>query len=178
MEQETGEGTMRACWAHCSNWILRNTDRPEDIHIKRGFTPVALVLIVIIIAQIVQNAVGDTNYIFLSAMVMHLVSFTQFLARGVLAMDMELSLIGVFVLSVLASLLQDLHAASALSVRVWFYVIPLLDFALVFNVARCIPGVLSLTLLYLLFERAEAALRFGVYEAIDSSAPPVCDCAE
>eukprot|EP00756_Hemistasia_phaeocysticola_P027176 Hpha_TRINITY_DN16102_c2_g1::TRINITY_DN16102_c2_g1_i1::g.5586::m.5586 len=163
----------------CSHFIMRESDSPEDVRIKRAYTPVAICFLVAVVLLLARDTGGDhRTWILRVAYILIIVSDLQFLIQGFLGRRMGTAVDIVIVLKVISLLLWDVGLASDLRSRSWSTVIILLDAALVFHTPRTIPLVLFLTLGYLLVERVEAGMRFGLYHLIQPNTPVVCDCAD
>eukprot|EP00756_Hemistasia_phaeocysticola_P032425 Hpha_TRINITY_DN16406_c3_g15::TRINITY_DN16406_c3_g15_i1::g.160206::m.160206 len=166
------------CWLKCSGWILRESDTPDDVRIKRTFSPVVIILSFVVLIQIAYAFQTTSNVVYIAGMFCILVAALVFLTRGCAGSDMRSSLDMMIPCVLLGVLLADAFAASELRPRSWVLVILILDVTLVFNIPKMIPLVLSLTLAFLLLERMEAVTRFGFYEVAASESPPACACAD
>eukprot|EP00756_Hemistasia_phaeocysticola_P037168 Hpha_TRINITY_DN16681_c2_g4::TRINITY_DN16681_c2_g4_i1::g.181215::m.181215 len=167
------------CCRKCSGWMIRDSDTPADVKIKTALTPVAFALGAIAAYGLygeVFEARKNTTHI--CAMLILIISFVQFIVRGAFGLDMKRSIDIMIVLILVGVVAQDLYVASEIRTRTWSFVVLLLDNALVWNVPSTIPLVLVVTLLYLIIERSEASLRYGLYDAVASEPPPVCECAQ
>eukprot|EP00756_Hemistasia_phaeocysticola_P028226 Hpha_TRINITY_DN16166_c2_g1::TRINITY_DN16166_c2_g1_i1::g.4374::m.4374 len=177
MEEE--EGSKRKCCTCCTTLLLREGDSAEDTRIKRELTPLMLMLVplnFVVVWYFVRDV--DTNPFFVAAFGAFGAASLTFLSLGrlgrppmlrVLTLSIMIALVGV--------LLHDLSTAANLWPRSWSFVVLLLDLALVFNIPGVIPCILTVTLIYLLFERVESGRRFGIYDAFHvQPVPPLCDC--
>eukprot|EP00756_Hemistasia_phaeocysticola_P034194 Hpha_TRINITY_DN16509_c1_g9::TRINITY_DN16509_c1_g9_i1::g.135381::m.135381 len=159
----------------CSGWIMRKSDTPEDIRIKRILTPLVMGVLLVGFFNIYRGLVGY-GAMYVVSNVVWCVGFTYFLVRGSMGSDMTLALDVMAIFTAVADLLYDSWAAAELQARSWPYVVLILDLLLVFDTPRMIPVILCLTLVYLLIERIEAGMRFGLYNLVASNSPQVCDC--
>eukprot|EP00756_Hemistasia_phaeocysticola_P033921 Hpha_TRINITY_DN16493_c3_g1::TRINITY_DN16493_c3_g1_i1::g.159815::m.159815 len=178
LEHKGWRGRVELCCGRCSAWIMRDSDSPEDIRIKRGLTPVAMFLLLFAVYSITHNFLTTNNPIFIGSIVFYAAAMVQFLAQGCLGRGMKGAVDVLIGLSLVGIVLTDLGNVAELGVRVWSFVVLLLDIALVFNTPRTIPIVISITLVYLLVERLEAGVRFGLYDVFSfDDTLETCDCA-
>eukprot|EP00756_Hemistasia_phaeocysticola_P033908 Hpha_TRINITY_DN16490_c7_g4::TRINITY_DN16490_c7_g4_i1::g.159951::m.159951 len=73
------------CFQRCSNWIMRDTDTPTETSLKRGFTPVAVVMFFITVYLVYSKATRkgeEFNAVDLAAMIIYNLAFTQYLVWG------------------------------------------------------------------------------------------------
>eukprot|EP00756_Hemistasia_phaeocysticola_P011411 Hpha_TRINITY_DN15119_c3_g1::TRINITY_DN15119_c3_g1_i1::g.126763::m.126763 len=181
---ESGEGRwvirLERCFARWSAWIMRESDTPKDGHIKRTLTPpVMLLLFFALIMLVVALTARDQNVLlWIAGTGVIITGFIQFLVSGCLAMNMSTSVDVLIVLCTLGVLGVDMVHASNSFTRHIGLIILLLDTALVLNTPRSLPLVFFLTTLYVLIERTEAGLRFGLYDVFYRPHLDACECAE
>eukprot|EP00756_Hemistasia_phaeocysticola_P060966 Hpha_TRINITY_DN4463_c0_g1::TRINITY_DN4463_c0_g1_i1::g.50411::m.50411 len=162
--------------------VVRKGDNKEDIEAKRLITPVFAVLLVIF-GVFSATAVLQVQPIGILVMVLGLFSCIAYFSvspavrGGALVHLLE----GNFLAFSVCLLLFDLNQAPLLSQRFWPHMVLVLDAALVLKLDRLTPIVIALTIGVLTIERAEAGLRFGLYEAMrweeEDHGPIVCECA-
>eukprot|EP00756_Hemistasia_phaeocysticola_P013356 Hpha_TRINITY_DN15274_c1_g1::TRINITY_DN15274_c1_g1_i2::g.66916::m.66916 len=158
----------------CSTgWIIRDSDDSDTIRIKRIFTPIVLVVLIVnaIILLVRLRNKGEEHLSAVSNLGFTLSSL-WFLLKGLkgnISIDTLLGSWAVFVL------VQDLAKAAGMQTRQWSLVVPVLDAALVFHRNSLCMWIMGMCAVYLAVERLEAATRFGLYEWVGGSAP-VCEC--
>eukprot|EP00756_Hemistasia_phaeocysticola_P029308 Hpha_TRINITY_DN16224_c2_g1::TRINITY_DN16224_c2_g1_i2::g.11966::m.11966 len=169
------------CCARCSTWIMRESDTPEDIRIKRLMTPVCVVLLalqsIFLLLYLSGRYFQEGTTVFIACGVC-MAAEVLFIVRGMLGMDTRVSVDAVLVLLAVGTLLTDLYLVSELRVTNWQNVVVILDLALVFDRPSTIPFVLGLTLVYAALDSAESAQRFGLYNVVAHQTPPVCACSD
>eukprot|EP00756_Hemistasia_phaeocysticola_P025868 Hpha_TRINITY_DN16030_c1_g1::TRINITY_DN16030_c1_g1_i2::g.120801::m.120801 len=177
MEQEEGS-KCDACKWKCSTLLIRHGDSPEDIRIKRELTPV-MVFLASLNFVVVIHAFMTWNPMFVASYSIICMAALTFLILGRLGRPPMMQVLKLIIMMFLFGILiHDLHTAANLWPRSWSFVVLLLDAALVFNVPGVIPFTLTVTLIYLLFERIESGWRFGVYDTFRHyPSPTLCDCA-
>eukprot|EP00756_Hemistasia_phaeocysticola_P032334 Hpha_TRINITY_DN16402_c1_g2::TRINITY_DN16402_c1_g2_i1::g.160950::m.160950 len=179
-EAEAKSSAQAVCtkyWKHCSGWMIRKSDSPEDKYTKRGLTPVCIMIGIFVAFLLARNRLSK-GWFNLVSLVAILSGFLSFLIRGYFGLDMKLSVDILMSVSATAIMMNDAVTASELRARSWPINVIILDFALVFNAPRTIPYVLGLTLTYLLLEKSEEGLRWGMYDFVGSESPPACSCVD
>eukprot|EP00756_Hemistasia_phaeocysticola_P066705 Hpha_TRINITY_DN9437_c0_g3::TRINITY_DN9437_c0_g3_i1::g.139164::m.139164 len=108
------------CLLKCSQWIMHESDTLEDIRIKRGFTPVAVLTSLFCLFLLVQELANpQPNVSYLLALICGLAGSCVFFVRGGFGMRMRYALDLVIPLFTLAVLLADLANASEGRLRAW-----------------------------------------------------------
>eukprot|EP00756_Hemistasia_phaeocysticola_P015622 Hpha_TRINITY_DN15423_c6_g2::TRINITY_DN15423_c6_g2_i3::g.174691::m.174691 len=171
---------MYDCCARWSKWIIRESDSPQEIHMKRGLTPVALALIIAYIVIMVRLSPAERTPIWNFAFTVGVFGCIQALVGALLGAKMRIC-VEVFILAMAAAIIGlDIFVVASGFPRCWSLVVLVLDAALVFDVHRPIPFVLALTTLWLVVERTEAVLRLGLYDVFapsgSAAVPDICHC--
>eukprot|EP00756_Hemistasia_phaeocysticola_P066280 Hpha_TRINITY_DN9128_c0_g1::TRINITY_DN9128_c0_g1_i1::g.94239::m.94239 len=168
---------LTRCWFSCSDWFIKESDSPEDVRVKRGLTPVFIYIVLFCSAIVIQRVFADFNWSFVGGIGLSLLSALQGLVGGILGARMT-NCVDTFVLGfAIASVLIDAYTAADARDRCWPLLVLILDTSIVYHTDRFIPVVLGITLAWLLLERTESVVRFGLYEVVSSKTPLVCDCA-
>eukprot|EP00756_Hemistasia_phaeocysticola_P006359 Hpha_TRINITY_DN13792_c0_g1::TRINITY_DN13792_c0_g1_i1::g.142498::m.142498 len=170
---------FEVCYLRCAGRIGRDSDSAEDVRIKRGFTPVVLLLFPIVCFQYYLVQTGERAHELLAlAMALHAAGYIIFLIRGWFGFDMPVTLDVTMMLQLFGILIHDAAHAAEVRQRAWPATILLIDLALTYNRPRISPYVLALTLIYLFIEKIESGTRFGLYNLLDARMPIVCDCSD
>eukprot|EP00756_Hemistasia_phaeocysticola_P025876 Hpha_TRINITY_DN16030_c1_g5::TRINITY_DN16030_c1_g5_i1::g.120790::m.120790 len=169
--------TVKRCWWKCSQWIMRDSDTDEDVHIKRVFTPVVLCVLPLSV-YLLSYALQEGSAIYAAGSCTFLTVYVSWLGSGMLGGNMGITMDIELVLLTWANVLSDAYNSSALRQRTWSLIVCFLDLALVLDRTRAIPVMISVTLVWLFIINTESAFRFGLYDEISSAKPEVCDCAE
>eukprot|EP00756_Hemistasia_phaeocysticola_P026881 Hpha_TRINITY_DN16088_c7_g10::TRINITY_DN16088_c7_g10_i1::g.121595::m.121595 len=166
------------CCEKCSDWALRDSDTAHDANTKRILIPVVLSCLPFLTFMIYRVYVVDQNPVKFCAFGLYFAGLFQILPSAHLGLRMR-PFVGVMVTVVaVAILLHDLTLSAEMQPRMWSQVVLVLDAALVFETRSVVPIVLILTLTYLLMERVEAGLRFGLFDEVrNDDTPLLCDCA-
>eukprot|EP00756_Hemistasia_phaeocysticola_P038045 Hpha_TRINITY_DN16734_c2_g1::TRINITY_DN16734_c2_g1_i1::g.79249::m.79249 len=175
--------TLEGWWKNCSGWIIRESDTPADISIKRGLAPISIPVMLYVLSLVVSSVLKDSEHLMkdftiLLCIICMFASLVFFWTRGLLGKSMKRTLDISLPLGAAALMFGDLRNAAELRTRIWALVVLVLDISLLFHVSQTVPYIIGGTLAYLLFERAEASIRFGVFDAVKTVSPPVCDCPD
>eukprot|EP00756_Hemistasia_phaeocysticola_P017296 Hpha_TRINITY_DN15529_c9_g1::TRINITY_DN15529_c9_g1_i1::g.106007::m.106007 len=164
----------------CSGWIMRASDTPEDAHIKRAMTPLAILMLFVVPYSAFYDGSNFSDEYAYSANSMFLMAgAVSFLVRGYIGADMRTSVDILIVVFSLGLVYINLRLAAEMRGSLFIYAVLLLDMALVFNTPRTIPFVIFVFLVFCLVLMFEASLRFGVYNAVETQEFPwICDCAD
>eukprot|EP00756_Hemistasia_phaeocysticola_P017244 Hpha_TRINITY_DN15527_c1_g1::TRINITY_DN15527_c1_g1_i1::g.106057::m.106057 len=170
---------MACCRAICYEWLIRNDDPPDDITIKKGMGPIFMSLLPIFAFLMWYEMTTTKNVTFMIAFVVLTTTALSFLAGSKWIRGSAVYLIDGVALGLAVGILAlDMYLASEARPRAWAMVVLVLDATLVYNRPRPLPIVLSGTLLYLFVEAAESTARVGLYDAVATRPPPVCECAQ
>eukprot|EP00756_Hemistasia_phaeocysticola_P064425 Hpha_TRINITY_DN7782_c1_g1::TRINITY_DN7782_c1_g1_i1::g.85457::m.85457 len=157
--------------------IIRADDNPEEVRVKRQIGPIIFIGLAVnltvgfqaLAAEDYFHTVGRLSWV-LACIVFVGCSLTRLV-------DMGLNLDIALCLTTFTILLIDLSKAAVLRPRVWSLIVLILDTALVFDRPRVVTFSLAVTLAYLLFERGEGGLRWGVFDDImHPDGVEVCSC--
>eukprot|EP00756_Hemistasia_phaeocysticola_P037084 Hpha_TRINITY_DN16679_c2_g11::TRINITY_DN16679_c2_g11_i1::g.181096::m.181096 len=162
----------------CTGWIMKEDDTPQDTKVKRALTPVLMVVLPLCVYWLVAESVSSQDPLYLVAFSLYIIGCVQFMALGMYGNNMKYAIWAFVALLTVGTVCHDLYAASRGAHRPWGFVVLYLDITLLFNVTQPVPAVLSCVFVYLTLERAEAAFRFGLYDARGSAIPPVCNCSD
>eukprot|EP00756_Hemistasia_phaeocysticola_P012914 Hpha_TRINITY_DN15236_c4_g3::TRINITY_DN15236_c4_g3_i1::g.65451::m.65451 len=177
MERIRGWGAGMDC-GKCSAWMMRDSDTPHDVFIKRRVTPVAIALTLFVCLTIFNELRTRANTVLFVSQSFYLLAFAQFFVFGYFGSDMRKAIDLGLLCGLVAITLNDMVVASYLATRAWGFIVIILDLGLLFDATRTVPLIIFVVLFYLLVDSTEAAVRFGLYDVISSEAPPVCDCAD
>eukprot|EP00756_Hemistasia_phaeocysticola_P021878 Hpha_TRINITY_DN15800_c6_g12::TRINITY_DN15800_c6_g12_i1::g.187032::m.187032 len=172
------ETACKTCCRTCSDWLIHSSDSEADKHVKRTVAPLAVSLLFVTIYFLINIARDGSPTVHIVGQLFYLAAYVQFLVRSKLGLSVTRSVdIGCTLLLMGILSLDAAHAAKLFN-RSWPFVVLVLDAALVFDRTKLIPFVLSVTSIYLLFERVEGGTRYGLYDIIsDSDTPDKCNCA-
>eukprot|EP00756_Hemistasia_phaeocysticola_P037107 Hpha_TRINITY_DN16679_c4_g1::TRINITY_DN16679_c4_g1_i1::g.181121::m.181121 len=182
----TQSNWMRRWYLRSSDWIMRDSDTPEDVNIKRVLAPVFTALGLWFSATMTLGTIraetderDRVNLVIVVGFGCFIFGVIQFLVQGCLGKDMRSSLQVFIVCAVVGCVLGDARQASEMRDRFWPLVILIFDGALLFNVHAAFQAfAVSGILVYLLVAYVEAGWRFGLYDIVAVVSPPTCDCAD
>eukprot|EP00756_Hemistasia_phaeocysticola_P034336 Hpha_TRINITY_DN16516_c1_g2::TRINITY_DN16516_c1_g2_i1::g.136667::m.136667 len=173
-------GRCARCCGWLSECLIRPDDPPAAHDIKRVGTPVFSVIAGVTLLLLLGDVSYGMSMSTISSALYFLGSlwFLSAAASNVVSAEMAIDS-AMFVIAV-AIFLNDFDLASGLRVRAWSLMVLLLDACLVVGRFRIPPIAVTVTLVYFVFERVEATVRVGLYEAARFGPREVvelCDCS-
>eukprot|EP00756_Hemistasia_phaeocysticola_P049216 Hpha_TRINITY_DN23663_c0_g1::TRINITY_DN23663_c0_g1_i1::g.57644::m.57644 len=159
---------------------VRKWDTAQDADSKRFISP-PMAFITVLLAVFVPILVmqGETFTRTAGFGIGAFSGITFFVLAPMRLFPVKKVLIGSITGLAITCLAMDLTSSADADFRWWTFIVLILDAALVLKLDEVLPVVMSLTVVVIVTERAEAALRFGLYEAVtpeDDITPGVCDC--
>eukprot|EP00756_Hemistasia_phaeocysticola_P022247 Hpha_TRINITY_DN15821_c4_g13::TRINITY_DN15821_c4_g13_i1::g.188637::m.188637 len=166
------------CWTCCSSWIMKDSDTPEDVQVKRGMTPFFITLCLMYTTVFAHRAFEEFNVLLFTGLGLGSLASLQGLIGGIFGANM-MTCVKIFILTfTISCLVIDWFAAATVRDRVWPVIVLVLDTSLIYDTPRVTPYVLGMTFLWLICERNESVFRFGLYDLFQTEdSVVICDCA-
>eukprot|EP00756_Hemistasia_phaeocysticola_P053842 Hpha_TRINITY_DN29788_c0_g1::TRINITY_DN29788_c0_g1_i1::g.2500::m.2500 len=162
-----------------TDWFVHDVDSPENVRIKRTFGPVVMLVFWMDVFYVLTGWQGVDGFFAVVDGILCCLASVIFLVKARAGGDMKRTLDVTLVLYSTGILCTDLEWAAILNMRAWSIVVLVLDAGLVYERPGAIIFVIIQVFAYLILERSEAAVRWGLYSAVtkDGTVVAPCDCS-
>eukprot|EP00756_Hemistasia_phaeocysticola_P053795 Hpha_TRINITY_DN29744_c0_g1::TRINITY_DN29744_c0_g1_i1::g.2662::m.2662 len=168
---------LSTCWFRGSGWLIRESDSPEDVRIKRALTaPFVIITPLMLYVIYTWGEVHDLSLTFLIGNGLHISAFLLFFVCGITGMNMRITMDFVLFFLFAGIIIIDIYNLAELRPRSWSQTVVVFDLCLVLDRTSAITPMVVLTTMWLLVASTETAFRFGLHDQVSSGVPAVCDC--